>query len=199
MNRDEIKALMVKIKSFYPRFDLVEKDRDGDLTIRPAIIDNWYEKLGYLDTEDADKILDDYMDSEKGSTTPTIAIFSRYSKTAKNTPAWISAYSGTMYFRGKVDSLPAFREKDMDRKKYFVHNGELFEHLNKIINWQPDPNDKDSLGRIKTYGIKAEWNIDQGAWVDNEGRLWADPGENAFEPEIYIHRTEAEYKLQKKL
>lgn len=72
MTREEIKDLLVEIKSFYPRFALVDPD---DYTVRSQTLDAWYDMIGFRDKEDCKRILQDYIAGPNGDKVPGISTF----------------------------------------------------------------------------------------------------------------------------
>ena len=77
MNREEIKALLISIKSFYPRFSLVETGDNNELAVRSQTLDAWYDLIGYKTKDECIKILEDYLAGPNGDKTPTAGIFAQ--------------------------------------------------------------------------------------------------------------------------
>lgn len=79
MTNLEIKKLLIQIKVFYPRFDSVEKT-DGGYAVSTQVIDAWHRQIGWMEYDDALKILDNYIASENGSKTPTVSLWQQNGK-----------------------------------------------------------------------------------------------------------------------
>lgn len=91
MTLEDTKSLLIQVKSFYPRFDYVEK-HGNEFFVNENIAVNWHRKIGWMDIKMAMALLDRWMDSEDGSKPPTISWWIRNGKAPeKQTPA-------TMYF-----------------------------------------------------------------------------------------------------
>lgn len=90
MTKDEIGKLLAQIKIMYPRFDNVDRTDDG-FDIHPAVIDSWYQRLGWMEYDRAIKILDNYMESENGNRVPTIALWMNNGKAYRNSDDYVSA------------------------------------------------------------------------------------------------------------
>lgn len=116
MTNLEIKKLLIQIKVFYSRFDAVEKT-DGGYAVSTQVIDAWHRQIGWMDYDRALKILDDYMQSENGSKTPTAALWVRNGK-VKQASVWCTAYFDQL--RGVIKWKPE-------------QNGEVFERKVKSI------------------------------------------------------------------
>lgn len=87
MNREEIKEFLIEIKSFYPRFALVDPD---DYTVRTQTLDAWYDMIGFKSKEDCRKLLQDHIAGPNGDKVPGISTFagSRQRSSGSGT-AWI--------------------------------------------------------------------------------------------------------------
>lgn len=72
MNREEIKDFLIEIKSFYPRFALVDPD---DYTVRTQTLDAWYDMIGFKSKEDCRKLLQDHIAGPNGDKVPGISTF----------------------------------------------------------------------------------------------------------------------------
>ena len=75
MNRDEIKDLLRQIKVFYPRFDNVEKAPGNMYQISGVVIESWYDRIGWMELDQAQNILNRYMEAENGNKTPNISLW----------------------------------------------------------------------------------------------------------------------------
>lgn len=133
MDKQEIANLLMQIKVFYPRFEIVEHDGD-QFRIRPAVIDAWYKRLGYMELEQATKILDQHLSGENGGRIPTINLWLSGGKQLQN-----------------------------------VRSTASLERQRGVIRWEPEPD--------KVFEFRASFNQQRGAWEDEDGRLWAFPGE----------------------
>ena len=133
MDKQEIANLLVQIKTFYSRFDAVEKV-DGRFRVNPATVDSWFRLIGFMDYDRALEILDGYMGSDNGSKTPTAALWVHNGRLQKHS-VWSSA---------KLD----------------LQHG--------VIVWQPEGGDVYERKIVKEAG---------GTYEDEEGYLWAFPGE----------------------
>jgi len=87
MSKDEIKDLLVEIKSFYPRFSLVNQD----YMVYEQTLDAWYSMIGYKTAEDCRKILQDHITGPNGDKAPGISVFAGESKQ--------SGYKGTAWIQ----------------------------------------------------------------------------------------------------
>lgn len=74
MTKDEIEILLKEIKTFFPRFEIVEKSC-GEMTADPAAVDAWHKRIGWMDLEKARRILDNYLRSEDGKRAPGIQLW----------------------------------------------------------------------------------------------------------------------------
>ena len=74
MTKSEVKDLLVRIKVFFPRFEAVEKT-EGGFRVPAPVIDNWHRIIGFLEFEDAEKILERHISSEAGGKVPGISQF----------------------------------------------------------------------------------------------------------------------------
>lgn len=74
MDKQQIKDLLIQVKVFYPRFEAVEKD-GGRYMVMTQTIDSWYRSVGWMEYDQALRILDSYMQSENGSKTPNAALW----------------------------------------------------------------------------------------------------------------------------
>ena len=72
MTMDEIRDLLLKVKSIYPRFESVEKNREGWMQASDETVKAWHEQIGWMSPEEAQRILDQHMDSDKGEKPPTL-------------------------------------------------------------------------------------------------------------------------------
>ena len=72
MNREEIKDFLVEIKSFYPRFALVDHE---DYTVRTQTLDAWFDMIGFKSREECRKILQDHIAGPNGDKVPGISVF----------------------------------------------------------------------------------------------------------------------------
>lgn len=90
MDKCEIKDLLVQIKLFFPRFAAVENDqKTNQYMIREAVVDGWYDRIGWMEKARALAILNDYM--EQGETkAPGISLWMNSGKTIKS-KVWNSA------------------------------------------------------------------------------------------------------------
>ena len=79
LDKAQIKQLLIQIKVFYSRFDAVEKD--GNMYgVMGQTIDAWHRQIGWMEYDDALKILDNYIASENGSKTPGISLWKQNGK-----------------------------------------------------------------------------------------------------------------------
>lgn len=90
MTREEISNLLKQIKTFYPRFEGVEKEGKF-YEPNNIVIDAWYQRLGWMEYERAIKILDRYMESEAGSKVPSIALWMNNGKAQRKSDDYVSA------------------------------------------------------------------------------------------------------------
>lgn len=90
MTKDEIGKLLAQIKIMYPRFDNVDRTEDG-FDIHPAVIDSWFQRLGWMEYDRAIRILDTYMESENGNRVPTIALWMNNGKAMRRGSGDITA------------------------------------------------------------------------------------------------------------
>lgn len=72
MNREEIKDLLIEIKSVYPRFALVDPE---DYTVRTQTLDTWYDLIGFKSLEDCKKLLQNHIAGPNGDKVPGISVF----------------------------------------------------------------------------------------------------------------------------
>lgn len=133
MSDEEIKRLLTQIKVFYPRFDAVEKDGNR-YGIMKETVTAWHRVIGWMDLDQALKILDDYMASEQGGRTPNINLWSR---------------------GGKMQAKAAWHSARLDRQR-------------GLIIWQPEGG--------PVFEKKTTYNTRLGAWEDDDGYLWGEPG-----------------------
>ncbi len=138
MSREEIKALLISIKSFYPRFSLVETGDNNELAVRSQTLDAWYDLIGYKTKDECMKILEDHLAGPNGDKTPTAGIFTQKKRSG-------DVLTGTAY-----------------RNRY------------EVI-YQPDP-------AKEPQRLAVHWT--GSAWIDVEGRMWAEPNET--HPELVV-------------
>lgn len=74
MDKTQIKDLLIQIKVFYPRFELVERD-GGSYMVSTKVVDSWFDRLGFMDYDRALQILDSYMTGEQGGRVPTFSLW----------------------------------------------------------------------------------------------------------------------------
>ena len=75
MTREEIKDLLINVKSFYPRFSLVDVDANDEYVVRTQTLDSWYEMIGYKSAEECRKLLQDYISGPSGDKMPGVNLF----------------------------------------------------------------------------------------------------------------------------
>lgn len=99
MTREEIKDFLIEIKSFYPRFALVDPD---DYTVRTQTLDAWYDMIGFRDKEECKRILQEHIAGPNGDKVPGISTFAggRQSSKAIGT-AWIR--NGLIYWKPDIN------------------------------------------------------------------------------------------------
>ena len=87
MNREEIKDFLVEIKSFYPRFALVDPE---DYTVRTQTLDAWHDMIGFKSKEECRKMLQDHIAGPNGDKIPGISTFAGGRKQSGSfATAWI--------------------------------------------------------------------------------------------------------------
>lgn len=95
MTREEIKDFLIEIKSFYPRFALVDSD---DYTVRTQTLDAWYDMIGFQSKEECKKILQDHIAGLNGDKIPGISTFAGgRQKSGIRSTAWIR--NGLIYWK----------------------------------------------------------------------------------------------------
>ena len=77
MTREGIKDLLISIKSFYPRFSLVDVDANDDYVVRSQTLDAWYGMLGYKNEAECRKILQDHISGPNGDKMPSVSLFTK--------------------------------------------------------------------------------------------------------------------------
>ena len=107
MDKNEIKQLLIQIKVFYSRFEAVEKD-GGRFGVMSQTIDAWHRQIGWMEYDQAIKILDDYASSENGSKTPGVSLWAHGGK-IRQSAAWSDAFLDQLH--GVIRWKP---EKDGD-------------------------------------------------------------------------------------
>ena len=130
VTREEIKDLLISVKSFYPRFSLVDVDAYDNYVVRSQTLDSWYEMIGYKSTEECRKLLQDYISGPSGDKMPGVSLFT-----------------------GKAAGSQI-------RSTARLENGR--------IRWEPEQ------GTV--FELRVTWNKQAGAWMDEDSRLWAEPG-----------------------
>ena len=86
VSKDEIKDLLVEIKSFYPRFALV----DPDYMVYQQTLDAWYDMIGYKSHDECRKILQEHIAGPSGDKVPGISVFAGgRQKNGSYATAWI--------------------------------------------------------------------------------------------------------------
>lgn len=74
MTDNDIRILLCKIKTFFPRFANVEIE-DGQYKIRPSVTASWFDAIGWMEYDRAVEILNDYLQSEDGAKTPNVSLW----------------------------------------------------------------------------------------------------------------------------
>jgi len=75
VTREDIKDLLISVKSFYPRFSLVDVDAYDNYVVRSQTLDSWYDMLGYKDLAECKKLLQDYISGPAGDKMPGVSLF----------------------------------------------------------------------------------------------------------------------------
>lgn len=83
MTKEDINALLRHVKGIYPRFESVEKDGNV-FRITSGTTESWFTEIGWMSLNDAMKIFDQHMNSEKGDKTPTIRTWIKAAKAKEN-------------------------------------------------------------------------------------------------------------------
>ena len=73
MTRDDVYKLLKAISYTYPAFKKQISTEDGMLSV--GVVNEWYERLGFIDAEAAHKMYDRYLTSENSSRAPNIPYF----------------------------------------------------------------------------------------------------------------------------
>ena len=122
MTREEIKDFLIEIKSFYPRFALVDPD---DYTVRTQTLDAWYDMIGFRDKEDCKRILQDHIAGPNGDKIPGISTFAggRQGPTVRST-AWIR--NNTIYWKPEPDADTQAFNAVWDGTAYKDNEGRLW-------------------------------------------------------------------------
>jgi len=111
MTREDIKELLINIKSFYPRFSLVDTNSDDEYVVRSQTLDAWYGMIGYKTKEECDSILRDYIAGPNGDKAPSVGLFAAKRKSG-------DVLTGTAYRKNyEVIYQP---DKGEDPKRLFV-------------------------------------------------------------------------------
>lgn len=111
MTREDLKSVLSHVKSFYPRFDAVEKDGNR-FKILDTVIESWYELIGWMSVEEAMRVLNAHMESERGDKTPTVKLWMQAARRKK------ASGICTMYFDRKHGI--GVWQPEPDGKKYEV-------------------------------------------------------------------------------
>ena len=121
MSKDEIKDLLVEIKSFYPRFALV----DPDYMVYQQTLDSWFDMIGYKSREECKKILQDHIIGPNGDKVPGISLFvtGRQGGASRGT-AWIK--DGMLYWRPDPKAQAQMFRVKWDGTAYEDEEGRLW-------------------------------------------------------------------------
>ena len=97
MNRGEIKEFLILIKTFYPRFQLVEVDeKTNGYVVRSQTLDAWYDMAGFKSLDECKQILKDHIAGPEGDKMPGINTFIKHRKSSGD------VLTGTAYRDGAV-------------------------------------------------------------------------------------------------
>lgn len=122
MTREEIKDLLIEIKSFYPRFALVDPE---DYTVRSQTLDAWYDMIGFRDKEDCRAILQNYIAGPNGDKVPGISVFAGgRQRTGARGTAWIR--NSTIYWKPEPDAEVQIFSAVWDGTAYKDKEGRLW-------------------------------------------------------------------------
>jgi len=137
VTRDEIKDLLISVKSFYPRFSLVDVNAYDEYVVRSQTLDSWFDMIGYKSKQECQKLLQDYISGPNGDKMPGVSLFTGKQRSG-------AILTGTAY------------RKDFE------------------VIYQPDKSEQPKRLRVRWTGS---------AWLDVEGRMWAEPDEQPH-PEL---------------